>query len=167
MKDTTMNDLLKRIECATRSLFDGESSGHDINHLKRTKNLALHIQEIEGGDPLVLAAAALLHDVHRLKQSQTGVFCSPEASLPQVLMILREAQFPSDKIGKVLHCVQYHEEYSFSANGRTVDDIETLILQDADNLDAMGAIGIGRTFLFGGAHQVPMWAPEIPLPKRD
>jgi len=167
MIDQTNNDLLFRIETSIRDLFKVDTSGHDINHLKRTMNLARHIQTIEGGDELVIAAAALLHDVHRLEQLKTGQFCSPEASLSQIEAILNKTGFPADRIDKVLHCVKYHEEYSFSVNGRTVDDLETLILQDADNLDAMGAIGIGRTFLFGGAHGVPMWVPEIPLPDRD
>ena len=61
---------------------------------------------------------------------------------------------------KVLHCIEFHEEYDFSEKGKTVSDIETLIVQDADNLDAIGAIGIGRTFMFHGSKGDPMWIPE-------
>ncbi len=71
-----------------------------------------------------------------------------------------------EKLEKILHCIEFHEEYGFSKEGKTVNDLETLIVQDADNLDAMGAIGIGRTFTYCGKHQIPMWRPEIPFRRK-
>lgn len=141
-------------------MFASESSGHDIYHLDRVRNLALHIQKKEGGDRLVIGVAAFLHDIHRLMGKDTGAFVHPKDSLPTIRNILAGLDFPHEALERVLHCIEYHEEYGFSKEGKTVADIETLILQDADNLDAIGAIGIGRTFTFGGAHALPMWMPE-------
>lgn len=158
-----MEKIFKSVENAVSEMFKSESSGHDINHLKRVFNIALHIQGIEGGDKLVIGTSALLHDVHRLMEKETGTFCPPKDSLGTIEKIVNQTIFPKDKIKNVLHCIEFHEEYGFSEAGITVNDLETLILQDADNLDAIGAIGIGRTFSFGGSHKVPMWVPEKPF----
>lgn len=62
----------------------------------------------------------------------------------------------------ILHCIEYHEEYNFGGKGNAAKDIETLILQDADNLDAIGTIAISRAFTYGGVINRPVWIPEIP-----
>ncbi len=158
--------LINKLE----ELFKSEASGHDISHLIRTCNIAKHLQKIEGGDSHVIAVSALLHDVHRLIQSdtkETGSFCEPKDSLSKVKKILQDLETPSEIINKVLHCIEFHEEYDFSKSGKSVNDIETLILQDADNLDAIGAVGIARAFAFGGANNVPIWTPEIPFEREN
>lgn len=157
-----MNSIFEQIETEIKTLFSSDSSGHDFYHLQRVFNLAMTIQSKEGGDKIVIGAAALTHDVHRIIEVQTGKFCSPKDSLPRVKAILDKTDLSEDQKKHVLHCVEFHEEYNFSKDGKTVQDLETLILQDADNLDAMGAIGIARTFMFGGSHRVPMWIPEFP-----
>ncbi len=148
-------------------LFSNESSGHDLYHLQRTLNLALYIQTKEGGDRLIIGVAAFLHDIHRVIQKDTGVYCTPKDSLPQVKKILDKTNLTEEQKTQVLHCIEFHEEYGFTARGKTVDDLETLILQDADNLEAIGAIGIGRTFSFGGAKGITMWNPTVPLEGRQ
>ncbi|MEI7961722.1 MAG: metal-dependent phosphohydrolase, partial [archaeon] len=80
---------------------------------------------------------------------------------------LHRPRFPQELIPKVLHCVEFHEEYGFTKEGKTASDLETLILQDADNLDAIGAIGVARTFSFGAAHKVPFWVPEKPFDRTN
>ena len=55
-------------------LFKNDSTGHDISHLERVMKLALHIQENEGGDRLIIGISAFLHDVHRIMQNKTGKF---------------------------------------------------------------------------------------------
>lgn len=154
---------LLNLEQAIQKMFQSESSGHDIHHLKRVMALAVHLQKFEGGDKLVIAVAAYLHDVHRLIQQETGKYCSPKDSLPKIIEILNTTDIPQQKREHILHCIEFHEEYNFSKQGVTVDDIETLILQDADNLDAIGAIGIARTFMYGGAYKSPMWVPDVPF----
>ena len=158
-----IEEIIHQLEEEVKVLFHEESSGHDIYHLKRTLHNALTLQEKEGGDRLIIAVSAFLHDIHRIIQKETGKYCSPKDSLPKVREIFDKTKLSEEQKEKVLHCVEYHEEYNFSENRKTVNDIEALILQDADNLDGIGAIGIGRTFSFGGANNVPMWIPEKPF----
>ncbi len=159
--------MIENLRKEVNKLFQSENSGHDIYHLERVLNLALNIQEKEGGDKTVVAAAAFLHDIHRIIQKESGKFCSPKDSLLKVRKILDKVDLPEDKVKKILHCVEFHEEYSFSEKGKTAKDIETLIIQDADNLDAIGAVGIARAFAFGGAHDVPIWVPKIPFTRKN
>lgn len=161
-----MKEILDKIEKEIKSMLHLESTGHDIYHLKRVINLATHIQEKEGGDRLVIAVAALLHDVHWIIQIKNGEYCSPNDSLPKIREILEKTDLSEEKKNKIQHCIEFHEEYNFSKQGKTVDDIETMVVQDADNLDALGAMGITRTFMFGGAHKVPLWIPEIAFERK-
>ena len=142
-------------------LFKNDSSGHDISHLTRTMNIALNICEKENGDKLIVGISAFMHDIHRIMQNETGKFVSPKDSLPKVKEILKNTDLTDEIIDKICYCIEYHEEYNW--NGKNVDDINTLILQDADNLDAIGAIGIGRTFAYGGAHNVLMYDETVSL----
>ncbi|MBU1974808.1 MAG: HD domain-containing protein [Nanoarchaeota archaeon] len=158
-----MEQIIKQLEDEIKTRFHKESSGHDMYHLKRVLNNAMTIQEKEGGDRLIIAVSAFLHDIHRIIQQETGKFCSPKDSLVQVKEILDKTNLSEVQKTNVLHCIEFHEEYAFSDTGKTVNDIETLVLQDADNLDGIGAIGIGRTFTFGGANKVVMWVPEQPF----
>jgi len=134
--------------------------------LKRVFNLAINLQKKEGGDILVIAVSSLLHDVHRIIQAKTGNFCSPKDSLSKIREIIEKVKLPEDKVKNILHCIEFHEEYGFSETGKTVQDLETLIVQDADNLDALGAVGIARAFMYGGLNRIPMWVPEIPFDRK-
>jgi len=162
-----IKEIIHQLKEEVKVLFHEESSGHDIYHLKRVLNNALTIQEKEGGDRLIIAVSAFLHDVHRIIQKESGKFCFPKDSLPKIREILDKTKLSEEQKEKVLHCIEYHEEYNFSENGKTVNDIETLVLQDADNLDAIGAIGIGRTFSFGGANKATMWIPDKPFDRHN
>lgn len=159
----SIKQIIQQLNKKVETLFKKESSGHDIYHLQRTLNNAMAIQKTEGGDKLIIAVSAFLHDIHRIIQNKTGNFCSPKDSLPKIKNILDKINLTEKQKEKVFHCIEFHEEYGFSKNGKTVKDIETLILQDADNLDAIGAIGVGRTFSFGGANDIAMWVPEKPF----
>lgn len=161
-----MEEILIKLENEIKPLFDEDTTGHDFHHLKRVMNVAMTIQEKEGGDKTIIAISALLHDLHRIMENKSGNFFTPKESLPAIRKILDKVNISENQKDRVLHCIEYHEEYNFSENGKTVNDIETLILQDADNLDAIGAVGIARTFLFGGYYKVKMWTPEYPFDRK-
>ena len=123
--------------------------------------LALHIQETEGGDRIIIGISAFLHDIHRILQNETGKFVSPKDSINEVRNILSNINLSEEQVNKICYCIEYHEEYNW--NGNNVEDLNTLILQDADNLDAIGAIGVGRTFSYMAVHNIPMYDESIPL----
>lgn len=156
-----LEEYIEKLKPFIIELFKNDSSGHDISHLERTMKLALHIQEKEGGDRLIIGISAFLHDVHRIMQNETGKFVSPKDSLGTVRKILANVDLDEEQVNKICYCIEYHEEYNW--NGNNVNDINTLILQDADNLDAIGAIGIGRTFSYGGSHNIVMYDENVEL----
>lgn len=156
--------IIRRLESELEHLCD--DNGHSIYHLRRVLNNAVAIHKIEGGDKTVIEVSALLHDVHRIIQKKTGEFCPPEASLPEVSRMLEVVELDDEIKQRVLHCISHHEEYDFSPEGKNAEDIETLILQDADNLDAIGAIGTARAFCYGAGRR-PMWDPDIPFDREQ
>ena len=156
-----LEDYIKIIKPYIIELFSEESSGHDISHLTRTMNIAVNLCKKENGDELIVGISAFMHDIHRIMQNETGKFVSPKDSLSKVKEILSNTDLSRNIIDKICYCIEFHENYNW--NGNNVEDINTLILQDADNLDAIGAIGVGRTFSYGGAHNVKMYDEEAPL----
>jgi len=160
------SEIIKKTEKEIKNLFASESSGHDFYHLKRVYNLAIQLQKKEGGDKLVVALSALLHDIHRIIEKETKKYCLPEDSFPKIKIILEKIGIEKEKTDKILYCIKVHEEYDFTEKGKSAKSIEALIVQDADNLDAIGAVGIARAFSFGGANGVPIYVPNIPFRRK-
>ena len=156
-----LKDYIKIIKPYIIELFSEESSGHDISHLTRTMNIAVNLCKKENGDELIVGISAFMHDIHRIMQKERGVFVAPKDSLQMVRKILSNIELTQEQIDKICYAIEFHENYNW--NGENVNDINTLILQDADNLDAIGAIGIGRAFAYGGAHNMKMYDNKIPL----
>ena len=152
---------LEVIRPLVEELFAGDSSGHDVSHLERTMNAALYIQEREGGDRVIVGLGAYLHDVHRIMENEAGRFVSPEESLGPIRDMLANADLTDEQVDAICYCVAHHEHYNW--NGRNVQDINALIVQDADNLDAIGAMGIARAFSYGAMHGLPLYDPDTPL----
>ncbi len=158
-----LEDYIRQLKPIVFGLFSQDSSGHDFNHLERTMNIALLLQKYEGGDKIVIGISAFLHDIHRIMQNESGKFVSPKDSLEKVKDILDTIDLEQEQVDKILHSIEYHEVYNWNNPQNKENDINTLILQDADNLDAIGAIGIGRSFSYGGAHKIPMYNSNLPL----
>ncbi len=156
-----LESYLEKLQPYILELFKNDYSGHDFGHLKRTMQLALYLQQKEGGDRTIIGIAALVHDMHRAMQIKEGHFVSPKDSLPKIRELLEKVALTEEQINEICYCVENHEQYNW--NGNNITNINALILQDADNLDAIGAIGIGRIFTYCGANQMPMYDENIPL----
>lgn len=153
-------EIIEKVEIIAMELCKNDTTGHDFYHAKRVYNLALKLQEQEGGNKLVIGISALLHDVHRIMSNEQGKHVSPKESLGTVRTILDKLDLDDDTINNIIHCIEFHDEYIFREGAIVVKDIESLIIQDADNLDALGAIGIARNGMFSGHYNIPMWIPD-------
>ena len=122
--------------------------GHDLQHTLRVYGNALEIAKTEPeADLFVVSVAALLHDVDDYKLFST-------ADYQNARTFLRSNGISEDQEQRIIETI---DSVSFSKNkGRRPATIEGRIVQDADRLDALGAIGIARTFAFGGEHGRPM-----------
>lgn len=152
-------EYIEKLKPLVSEMFKDECSGHGIDHLERTLRNALYIQSKEGGDELIIGISAYLHDIHRLLQNKYNRYISPGDSIVVVKQILSNIDLTNSQIDKVCYCIENHEKYNWNDNN--VDDINTLILQDADNLDAIGAIGIARAFAYGSANGIPIYSKNI------
>ena len=127
-----------------RQLFAENADGHGLEHALRVYRTALHLaKSAPAADPLVVALGALLHDAddHKLFHTENN------ANARRFLTEQGVDQETADRICGAINAV------SFSQNrGKRPETIEGQLIQDADRLDAIGAVGIARTFAYGGKH---------------
>ena len=150
--DSAKKDLIDLAAEYVRAKFENEYSGHDWFHTLRVWRLAARIAEAEGADSESVQLAALLHDVDDRK-------LSPEtyANKDNARRLLTENKVEKAKIDEICRIIG---EIAFS-EGRVPATLEGKCVQDADRLDAIGAIGIARAFAYGGNHNRLMHHPDI------
>lgn len=127
--------------------YYGEGSAHGWEHALRVERLARRIAEDEpGADETVVRLGALLHDVGRMKEREGEVDDHSVWGAEEARLLLNGYGYDDETIEAVAHCVEAHR-YSTGPEPRTP---EARVLADADDLDALGAVGIARTFAHGG-----------------
>lgn len=148
-----------RVAAAAESHFADDATGHGTDHLWRVYRLGRRLADAEGADFAVVGAAALVHDLHRVRGEG---FVHPRETLTTVREILETADFPAAEREAVCQCVEHHEEYEFAAGSAIEHDptLEERVLRDADNLDALGAIGVARAIAFGVRHDQRLYDPD-------
>lgn len=156
-------EIIKQLEGKIKKIFGGDTTGHNIGHLWRTLNYALKLQKKEGGDIEVIAVASFTHDVHRIMQTAQKRFVSPVESIQQIKELIADLPLTDKQKEHICHAIIHHEEYAFGKGGITVTDIESKIVQDADNLELLGAMGLVRMIHYQQTHNQTLYNPKIKL----
>jgi uncharacterized protein len=154
--------VLERIRDEARAFFCDARGSHDWDHTERVFRLCLRIGRKERADLDVLRLAALLHDIGRAEEDRSnGRTCHAQKGALQADGILRRHGIGVERIARVVRCIETHRY-----RGRLVpDSLEGKILFDADKLDSIGAVGIGRAFLFAGEVGARLHDPKIEVRK--
>lgn len=149
------NKMIKNTKDFVKEKLYGEGSGHDWFHIERVYNLAKFIGEKENADLFIVEMTALLHDIDDWKFSE-----GTETNTTVTENFLNSIDVSKDDINKIISIIK-----TMSFKGGVVDStqisIEGKVVQDADRLDAIGAIGIARTFAYGGSKGRPIYDPSI------
>lgn len=156
--DNHHNIVLKVKDFVQKTLINAES-GHDWWHAYRVWKLSILISDREGfdGDVLAVELAALLHDIADAKFNNGDETVGPKIAQD----FMSSLKLTTSTIDEVLFVIK-HISYK-GGEDSSIQKTEVLkIVQDADRLDALGAIGIARTFSYGGFKQRPMYDPEAP-----
>ena len=149
------------IRAIAQKMLAGDSSSHGWDHAERVWNLCRHIGRAEGADLDVLRLAAYLHDIGRPEEKASGGdVCHALAGAARARPILEEHGCDTETVEKVVHCIESHR---FRRNGQRPRTLEARVLFDADKLDAIGAVGIGRAFLFAGEVGARLHNPEADI----
>ncbi len=151
-----MNNLIDNTILFVKDKLKGAEAGHDWFHMQRVYKNAMLIANSEQCDLKVVKLGALLHDIADSKFND-----GDETVGPRVAREFLESQNATEEI--IVHVVNIIENISFKGGNfeKKFNSIELQIVQDADRLDAIGAIGIARTFNYGGFKNRQLYNPEI------
>lgn len=153
-----LSELEKQCADFLKSL-PATDSAHDLAHIRRVVANAKRIVANEDADVITVIAASWLHDCVTLPKNHPERAKASKLASRKAVDFLNALDFPADKLNAVAHAIEAH---SFSA-GIQPETIEAKIVQDADRLDALGAIGISRCFAVGGIIDRPLYNPDDPF----
>ncbi|WP_377889728.1 HD domain-containing protein [Alkalihalobacillus sp. R86527] len=147
-----MEKIIQDIRRYVQQKLENEGSGHDWSHIARVAKHAKTIAKVENANLFVCEAAALVHDLVDDK------LVDPEEGFKEVEQLLNQVEEGERK--QIIEIIS-----TISFKGGTMSPVESLeakVVQDADRLDAIGAIGIARTFVYAGSKGDMMYDPDLP-----
>ena len=147
-------EIIQKTADYIKQEFSDDSSGHDWWHIYRVWQIALHICEREGADKFIVQLAALLHDLDDWKFND-----SDDETPRRAQGWLVSLSLDPSIIDAVCNTIR-HISYKGAGVDNTMNSLEGFIVQDADRLDAIGAIGIARAFAYGGYKNRPLYDPD-------
>jgi uncharacterized protein len=135
---------------------------HDLSHVQRVVQNTLKLTETENGDAAITIPAAWLHDCVSVAKDSPLRKQASKLAAQEAVRFLESINYPEDLLAPIYHAIEAH---SFSANIET-ETLEARIVQDADRLEAIGAIGIARCFLTGGSMGTALYDPSDPFAEK-
>lgn len=151
-------DLISAIKTSAKKHFIDARGSHGWDHVQRVYDLCQLIGRKEECDMTVLLSAALLHDIGRYECDKiNGERCHAKVGAKMAEEILKEENADPDFTGKVTHCILTHR----FRNDDAPQSIEAKVLFDADKLDSIGCVGIGRAFQFAGEIGARLDDPDV------
>ncbi len=154
--DTRHANILQAAAALAKSELEHEGSGHDWWHIYRVTELAKRIAAAEQANLFICELAALLHDL-----ADEKLVDDPEAGMKRTENWMLENGVTAEETAHVMEIIS---TLSFKGGaGKPMTTLEGAVVQDADRLDAIGAIGIARTFVYSGKKGRPMYDPNIPV----
>jgi uncharacterized protein len=152
----TQNEIIEKTAGYIRQEFQSDSSGHDWWHIYRVWKNALNICEHEKVDMFIVQLAALLHDLDDWKFNPDG----DEAPV-RARAWMKECGV-EDAVSQHVCEIITHLSFKGAGTENKISTLEGMVVQDADRLDAIGAIGVGRAFAYGGYKGRPLYDPDSP-----
>jgi len=157
-------DLAAAVKAEAAKFFSGKQGSHDWDHTLRVLENCRAIGKELGADMVTLELAAYLHDTGRAEESKSrGKVSHAQIGAETAQKILKKLGADKERISVVVHCVEYHR----SKDDLVPESLEAKILFDADKLDALGAVGIARLFLFANEVGAGLHNKETDLAKTD
>jgi uncharacterized protein len=132
---------------------------HDLSHVKRVVKNCQYLTDIESGNSLITLPAAWLHDCVAVPKDSPLRAQGSKLAAEAAVDFLAETDYPEELLSEVYHAIEAH---SYSANIPT-RSLEARVVQDADRLDSLGAIGIARCLLVGGHLNRPLFDATDPF----
>jgi uncharacterized protein len=154
----TLEELQNRCEAFLAGTAAADAA-HDLDHTRRVVRNAAQLTAEEGADPQITLPAAWLHDCVAVAKDSPHRARGSRLAAETATAFLAEVDYPAAKLPEVFHAIEAH---SFSA-GIPPRTVEACVVQDADRLDSLGAIGIARCLLVGGHLGRALAASEDPF----
>lgn len=151
--------IIQATEVFVRRQLQHDATGHDWHHIDRVRRMALRIGTKEKVDLFLVELMALLHELHDRKLVGAG---NEKKALQQTEAWLHAQQLQSEQIAEIMYAIK---NQSYSASGLAGTKLLSAagqVAQDADRLEALGAIGIARCFAYNGKHGNPIHDPALP-----
>lgn len=153
---------MQKFEQQFHEIIDAQSvadPAHDINHVRRVVRSARQFAEVENAELEVVVPAAWLHDCVAVAKDSPDRAKASAMAATRAVELLRDMNYPSRHYDAIVHAIEAH---SFSA-GITPVTLEAMVVQDADRIDAIGAIGTARCMMVAGVMKSSLYAEEDPF----
>ncbi|MCA0983082.1 HD domain-containing protein [Halobacillus yeomjeoni] len=148
-------EQLERVKRYVEQIFNKDATGHDFEHMERVAGWSRKLAKLEGADPDLCELAGWLHDI-----GDSKLFEAPEEAVGELKEILEDLGLSKEGCNEIMVAI---DTVAFS-KGIQPDSLTGKVVQDADRLDAIGAVGIARTFAYGGANGQSMYKEDPSIP---